>query len=76
MRKKLRCTFAWFSKCHFNYFSEICLSMLVPPIWHHLLGSWIHEAVITGYIKKLMLETVGWGSGWITLCAYKSSFYV
>ena len=60
----------------FNNFSEIYSSKLVPPIWCHLLGSWIQEAVISGYIKKRTLGAVGRGSGRVTRCAYESSFYV
>ena len=63
MQKKLRYTFARFSKCHFNNFSEIDFSKLVPPIWCHLVGSWMQEAVICGYIKKRTLGVVGRGSG-------------
>ena len=76
MWKKLRCTFAGFSKYHFNNFSEIYFLKLVPLIWCHLFGSWMQEAVISGYIKKQMLGVVGQGSGWDTWCAYESSFYV
>ena len=47
--------FARFSKCHFNNFSEIYSSKLVPPFSCHLLGSWVQEAVISGYIKKRTL---------------------
>ena len=74
--KKLRCTFARFSKSHFNNFREIYSSKLVPPIWRNLLGSWLQEAVISGYIKKRTLGAVGRGSGWVTRCAHESAFYV
>ena len=50
--------------------------MLVPPIWRNLLGSWIQEAVISGYIKKRIRSVVGRGSGWVMRCAYESSFYI
>ena len=42
--------------------------MLVPLIWHHLLGSWIQEVVISGYIKKCTLGLAGQGSGWVMRC--------
>ena len=57
MLKKIRCTFAPFSKRHCNNFNDIYSSMLVPPIWRNVLRSWIQEAVNSGYIKK---RTLGW----------------
>ena len=62
MRKTTMLFYAVF-KCHFHYFSEISFSKLVPPTWCHLLGSWIQDAVISGYKKKCMLGVVGRGSG-------------
>ena len=64
------------SKCNFNYFCEIYSSMMVSPICRNLLGSWIQEVVISGYIKNCSLGAVGRGSGWVTRCSVESSSYV